>query len=115
VANLTGFKRDNDGAYIEKAPTANLQYAIDFTDYLNSGDSISSATVAISTASGDSTNDLRLPTNAATDVIVTNPVVNIRLHNGTVGNIYNIRCKITTSYGDVDARHFRIVVKDKVL
>ena len=115
VANLTGFKRDNDGAYIEKAPTANLQYAIDFTDYLNSGDSISSATVAISTASGDSTNDLRLPTNAATDVTLTSTIVSIRLSGGTVGNVYNVDVTIVTSNGDTDKRRFRIVITNKNL
>ena len=115
VANLTGFKRDNDGAYIEKAPTANLQYAIDFTDYLNSGDSISSATVAISTASGDSTNDLRLPTNAATDVLIAGAVVSVRLRGGTLGNVYNVDVTIVTSNGDTDVRRFRVVITNKNL
>ena len=40
MANLTGFKRDNQGAFIEKHPSANLQYGLDFTDYLSSGDAI---------------------------------------------------------------------------
>ena len=114
MANLTGFQRDNTGLYIVKDPQANVQYGLDFTDYLQTGHTISSAVVTIQTITGDAS-PLALPTNAATDVVVTNPGVNIRLKDGTVGNIYNVRCKITTSYGDVDARHFRIVVKDKVL
>jgi hypothetical protein len=114
MANLTGFQRDNAGLYIVKDPQANVQYGLDFTDYLQTGHTVSSAVVTIQSITGDAS-PLAHPTNAATDVVVTNPVVNIRLHNGTAGNIYNIRCKITTSYGDVDARHFRIVVKDKVL
>ena len=114
MANLTGFQRDNAGLYIVKDPQANVQYGLDWSDWLQTGHTISSAVVTIQTITGDAS-PLALPTNAATDVVVTTPVVNIRLHNGTAGNIYNIRCKITTSYGDVDARHFRIVVKDKVL
>jgi len=114
MANLTGFQRDNAGLFIVKDPQANVQYGLDFTDYLQTGHTISSAVVTIESITGDAS-PLAHPTNAATDVVVTNPVVNIRLHNGTANNIYNIRCKITTSGGDTDARHFRIVVKDKVL
>ena len=29
MANLTGFKRDNQGAYIEKHPNANIQYGVE--------------------------------------------------------------------------------------
>lgn len=114
MSNLTGFQRDNAGLYIVKDPQANVQYGLDFTDYLQTGHTISSAVVTIQTITGDAS-PLAHPTNAATDVVVTSPIVNIRLRNGTDGNIYNIRCKIVTSGGDTDARHFRIVVKDKVL
>lgn len=114
MANLTGFQRDNTGLYIVKDSQANVQYALDFTDYLQTGHTISSAVVTIQAITGDAS-PLAHPTNAATDVVITNPVVNIRLRNGTDGYIYNIRCKIVTSGGDTDARHFRIVVKDKVL
>lgn len=115
MSNLTGFKRDNNGLYVEKDKDANVQYGLDFTDYLNSGDSVSSATVTISTISGDAT-PLAFPTNAATDVLITGGVlVNIRLEGGSNGNIYTIKCVITTSQGDTDARSFRIVVKEKVL
>jgi len=114
MANLTGFKRDNEGAYIEKASSANIQYAVDWTDYLNSGDAISSATVAIEAITGD-TNALRLPTNAATDVVITSTIVSIRLRGGTLGNIYNVDVTITTSNGDTDKRRFRIIITEKHL
>ena len=115
MANLTGFKRDNDGLYIEKDPDSNIQYALDFTDYLNSGDTVTSALVTISTVSGDAS-PLAFPTNAATDVyIVGGNLVNIRVENGSNGNIYTVKCVITTTLGDTDARSFRIVVKEKVL
>jgi|TARA_R100001510_G_C7646182_1_gene203496 hypothetical protein len=114
MANLTGFKRDNQGAFIEKHPSANIQYGVDFTDYLNSGDAISSASVAIETISGDAS-PLALPTDASTDVTVTGKVVNVRLRNGTSGNVYNIDVTIVTSGGDTDVRRFRIVVGEKHL
>ena len=49
MANLTGFKRDNQGAFIEKHPSANIQSGVDFTDYLKSDEAISSASVEIET------------------------------------------------------------------
>ncbi len=114
MASLTGFKRDNQGAFIEKHPSANIQYGVDFTDYLNANDTISSTSVAIETISGDAS-PLALPTDAATDVTVSGKVVNVRLRNGTSGNVYNIDVTIVTSGGDTDVRRFRIVVGEKHL
>ena len=114
MANLTGFKRDNQGAYIEKHPSANIQYGLDFNDYINSGDQVTTATVAIESITGDSS-PLALPTDASTDVVVASNVVNIRLHNGTSGNVYNVDVTITTNNGDTDVRRFRIVVGEKHL
>jgi len=114
MANLTGFKRDNEGAYIEKASSANIQYAVDWTDYLNSGDALSTATVAIESIAGD-TNALRFPTNAATDVSIAGAVVGIRLRGGTLNNIYNVDVTIVTSNGDTDKRRFRIIITEKHL
>ena len=115
MANLTGFKRDNDGLYIEKSPDSNIQYGLDFTDYLNSGDVVTAATVTIESIAGDAS-PLAFPTDAASDVLITGGVlVNIRLEGGTINNIYTVKCVITTTLGDTDARSFRIVVKEKVL
>ena len=115
MANLTGFKRDNDGLYIEKDPASNIQYALDFTDYLNSGDTITAATTTIESITGDSA-PLAFPTDQATDVYVTGgTLVNIRLENGTASNIYTVKTTITTTQGDTDARSFRVVVREKVL
>lgn len=114
MANLTGFKKDNEGAYIEKHPDANIQYGVDFTDYLNASDNINSATVTIESITGDAS-PLAFPTDAATDVTISGDVVGIRLTNGSLGNIYNVDCKIVTTNGDTDSRRFRIVIGTKHL
>ena len=114
MANLTGFKKDNEGAYIEKHPDANIQYGVDFTDYLNASDDINSATVTIESITGDAS-PLAFPTDAATDVTISGDVVGIRLTNGSLGNIYNVDCKIVTTNGDTDSRRFRIVIGAKHL
>ena len=114
MANLTGFRRDLKGAFIEKAAGANIKYGVDWTDYLTTGDAISSASVAIETISGDSS-ALALPTDASADVTISGALVNIRLNAGTDGNVYNVRVKVVTSQGNTDARHFRIAITDKHL
>lgn len=115
MANLTGFKSDNNGLYAIKDPASNLQFGLDFTDYLNAGDSISSATVSISTVTGDSS-PLALPTDAATDVLVSGgKVVNVRVNGGSVQNVYTVKITIVTSQGDTDARSFRIICQEKTL
>ena len=115
MASLTGFKSDRAGLYGTKDPASNIQFGLDFTDYLSSGDTISSASVSISTVSGDAS-PLALPTDAATDVNISGGVlVNIRLEGGTVQNVYTIKVTIVTSQGDTDARSFRIICQEKKL
>ena len=115
MANLTGFRSDRAGLYATKDPASNIQYGLDFTDYLAAGDSITSTTVAISTVSGDSS-PLALPTSAIADVNVTGGnLVNVRLSGGSVQNVYTVKITIVTQQGDTDARSFRVIVQEKIL
>jgi hypothetical protein len=113
MANLTGAKGDNKGLFFVKDPDANIVYGIDWTDYLGSA-TITAKDVTIETITGDSA-ALQFPTDESTDVTVSGKQVNIRLSGGTVGNEYNVDCKITTNGGDTDSRRFRIVIKRKHL
>jgi hypothetical protein len=121
---LTGFQKDQQGIFIVKDPDANIEYALDFVDYLNTGDSLSTSTVTIGTITGDAAPlafptagyaNQQLRTNAGADVSISGTKVILRVSAGTAGNIYPIEVKITTADGDTDSRHFRIVVKDKGL
>lgn len=114
MSDLTGFKRDNDGLFIEKDPSANIQYGLNWVDYLQTGDSLATASVSIETITGDAT-PLAFPTGAGTDVTISSALVSIRLEGGTAPNIYTVKCTITTANGDTDARSFRVVIKEKVL
>lgn len=115
MANITGFNKDSKGIFIVKDPTANVTYTLDWSEYLQSGAIISSASVTIQTISGD-TSPLALPTDAATDVtIITNNKVKIRLNAGSVGNVYQVACTIVTDGADTDTRRFRVVVKENNL
>jgi hypothetical protein len=115
MANLTGFTTGINGAVISKDPEANLVYGVDWTDYLNAGDNLTSATVTIQSITGDAS-PLAHPTAASTDVSITgNSQVNIRLEGGTVGNQYTVDCKVVTANGDTDNRRFRIIIEKKNL
>jgi len=114
MANLTGYLKDNQGIYIRKDPIANIVYALDWIDYLKSGDGLASVTASISTITGDAT-PLRFPTNAGTDVGISGTKTQIRLSGGTVGKSYTIRITITTTDGDTDTRQFRVIVNNKEL
>jgi hypothetical protein len=114
MANLTGYLKDNQGVFIRKDPSANIVYALDWADYLKSGDTLSTTTVTISTITGDTT-PLRFPTNSATDVSISGTKTQFRLSAGTAGNVYTIKVRITTTDGDTDLRQFRVVVNNKEL
>ena len=114
MADLTGAKGDNKGLYFDKDPDANLVYGIDWTSYLNTGDGLSSTDVTIESITGDAS-PLAFPSSEGTDVAISGTQVNIRLNAGTVGNEYNVDCKIVTSAGDTDSRRFRVIIKRKHL
>ena len=115
MSEITGFNKDSQGIFIVKDPTANVAYTLDWSEYLTSGVSITSAVVTIQTHSGD-TSALAQPTSAGTDINISSGTkVSMRFHNGEAGKVYNIATKVVTDAGDTDTRHFRVVVKDAVL
>lgn len=101
MATLTGFKTDRVGAYIEKDPYAQLDYSLDFSDYLPSGDTISS--ISVSADSG-----ITVVSSTNTDTVATAVI-----SGGTAGTIYNVEFRITTANALQDSRNFRIKVLEK--
>ena len=106
MATLTGYKKDQVGYYIEKDPDAVLDYAIDWTTWLDD-DTIATSTWTIETISGDAS-----PL-AKESALNTNYVATVILQGGTVGNIYNIKNTITTGNGYTDVRNFRVKVQNR--
>ena len=119
MSDLTGFLRDNIGIYIVKDPDANITYSLDWTNYLNTGDTLlddstGEPTVTLGTISGDAS-PLAFPTSHAVDVSATTTKVVLRVNAGTAGNVYPVEVKVVTTDGDTDVRHFRIICEDKQL
>lgn len=82
----------------EKDPQAVLDYAFDWSDWLDSGETIASTTITV--ASG-----LTKDSDSESDGIVT-----IWLSGGTAGTSYTVACKIVTSSSRTDERSITIMV-----
>ena len=107
MATLSGFLQDNDGAFIDKDPSAILNYTLDWSEWLPTGQTISTSAWTVSTISGDAAPVTTVTTsNSGTTTIV-------KLSGGTAGNLYTITNTITTSGSLTDRRHFRIKVKNR--
>ena len=107
MPSLTGFQEDRVGAFIEKDPYAILDYTLDWTNWMPSGDTISSISVTAETISGDSS---PLAIDSTTN---TNYLVTANISAGTAGNIYNVEYRIVTVNGLQDSRNFRIKVVER--
>ena len=82
----------------EKDPQAVLDYAFDWSDWLDSGETIASTTITV--ASG-----LTKDSDSESDGIVI-----IWLSGGTAGTSYTVACKIVTSSSRTDERSITIMV-----
>lgn len=107
MATLTGFQQDRVGHFIEKDPYAVLDYSLDWTNWMPTGDTISAITITAETISGDAA-PLAIDSSTNTDYIAT-----ANISGGTAGNIYNVEYKITTTNGLKDSRNFRIKVVER--
>jgi hypothetical protein len=107
MPTLTGFQEDRVGAWIEKDPYAVLDYSLDWTNWMPTGDTIASITVTAETISGDAS-ALTIDSSTNTDFIVT-----ANISGGTAGNIYNVAYNIVTTNSLRDSRNFRIKVLER--
>lgn len=109
MATITGFYKDNEGTVIDKDPEAALDYLISWSEWLPSGDTISTSTWSLEAITGD-TDPLTTTSNAKTDSATT-----VNLSGGTSGNIYKVYNTITTTGGLTDRRYFRVKVKARTI
>jgi hypothetical protein len=84
-----------------KDPDATLDYAFNWTDWLATGETISTSTVAVTTGI------TKVSDSQA------NGIVTVWLSGGTEGNTYSIANKITTSAGRVDERTIKVRIEDR--
>lgn len=106
MANTTGFKTDEQGLYIEKSPTAVLDYNLNWTDWLGS-DTIASVSTSVSTIAADAS-PLAIDSSSNTTTQTTEV-----LSGGTVGNIYTVTTTVTMADSTVEARQYRVIIKNR--
>jgi hypothetical protein len=104
MATTTGFYKDNEGTLIDKDTEAALDYLLSWSQWLPSGDTITTSTWEVETISGDS------DPLASTDTGSTDTTTSITLSGGTSGNMYKVYNTITTTGGLTDRRYFRVKV-----
>jgi hypothetical protein len=103
----TGFMKDVVGTYIIKDPDAQLQYGIDWSQWLQLGDALQSATWTVETTG---TNAIVAQNNNILDGVSLTTLV-----HGNPGTIYTVANTVTTQQGYVDTRRFRVKVEDRFI
>lgn len=110
MSTITGYKKDTVGTYIDKDPGARLVYSMDWSEWLPTGDTVSTVTYTISTISGDAT-----PIVKHTEGVEGGTVSFVELSGGTAKEIYTVTANITTVDGNTDVRRFRLKVNQRYL
>ena len=111
TTQLTGFKQDFKGSFIDKDPAAVLTYSLEWVDWLFAGDSLLSTVVTIDSIAGD-------PTGTALRVVdsgVAGTKTFATIDRGTPGEVYTVRFDIITNNASRDTRRFRIRVDERFL
>lgn len=112
MTQLTGFKLDNQGAYIEKDPEAELDYTIDWTDWMVPNDEISTSTWSFQTFAGDAA---PLTEYDSSYINAVSDRTTVYISGGTSGRSYRVTNTITTVSGLTDQRYFRLFLRDRTL
>jgi hypothetical protein len=107
MAITQGFVQTIQGLQISKDPEAKLTYTLDWVDWLDAGDSLSTATWTIQARANDPD-----PLVKITDGIQGTKTF-ITLDEGQVGKSYTIFCKVLTTNSLEDRRFFKVKVENR--
>lgn len=89
------------GLTYTKDPDAVIDYPFDWSDWLETGDTIQTVTVTVS--SGLTKDSVTFTTSA----------VIVWVSGGTAGSVYTIACRIVTAGGRTDERTIRVLVREQ--
>lgn len=111
MTNITGFRQSVKGQYIPKDPDAELTYTVDWTDWLNDGDTLAQVSWTVSTVAGDASP----MTIGVSGILPGTQKAYVELLAGTDGEVYEVKNTVTTSDGAVDVRRFKVKVEARYL
>ena len=100
----TGFEQTIQGLTIQKDTEAQLFYTFDWVDWLPAGDGLDTAEYTITARANDPDPLLKVTEG------IQGTQTYVELSNGQEGKTYTVTCKITTTEGLIDRRHFRVKV-----
>jgi hypothetical protein len=105
--NRNGFEETTSGLYITKDPAAQLIYTLDWTNWLEGGDVITSATWTVVARRNDPSAIVIESSN------FTSNLTYVELSGGQVSKTYVASVVIVTANLLTDSRKFKIDVKDR--
>ena len=100
----SGYQQTTQGLQIEKDTEAQLVYTFEWSDYLPTGDSLSTVSYTI-TARANDPDPLAIVSQG-----VQGTKTYVELSNGQEGKSYVVTAQITTTDGIIDRRFFRVKV-----
>lgn len=100
----SGYQQTTQGLQIEKDTEAQLVYTFEWSDYLPTGDSLSTVSYTI-TARANDPDPLAIVSQG-----VQGTKTYVELSNGQEGKSYVVTAQITTNDGIIDRRFFRVKV-----
>ena len=101
--NRTGFLSTNTGLTIDKDPEATLTYTLDWTTWLETGDTIATGTWTAAARRNDPT-----PLTIESSGIAETKKTYVELSGGQADKTYLITVEVVTSDGLSDRRNFRV-------
>lgn len=111
MTTITGYKQDTEGAYIEKDPSAQLVYTMDWSQWLSTGEIITAVTYTLQVRANDPAPLVNESSGITADTLKTY----VELSGGQAGKTYKVTAHITTDSGAEDSRYFRVKVESRSL
>ena len=105
---ITGYRKDAQGIYILKDPSAELVYTFDWSEWLPTGATLSSVNYTLQVRANDPSPLVRL-----TQGVSGGNKTYVELGGGQVGKVYTVTAQIVTSDGSIDRRNFRVQVENR--
>lgn len=104
----TGFEQDAQGIYIAKDPSAELTYTFDWTEWLPTGDTVSSVTYTLQVRANDPA-----PLTRMSQGVSAGTKTYVKLSGGQAGKVYTVTAAIVTTDGSKDRRNFRVKIENR--
>ena len=107
--NRTGFQQTNTGLVIDKDTEAQLIYTFDWSEWLESSDTIATSSYSVAARR----NDPEPIVIQGEGIDANNTKTYVELSGGAANKVYIVTADVTTTNGLRDRRNFRINVVDR--